>query len=101
MTKKSKIMPFGGKILVQRIVEKEVKKGGIIIPDTVKEKPQQGKIVEISDDPCYQSGAEVKFKTCLSKGDTILFGKFAGTEIEFEGEEYIIMDKTDILAIIK
>lgn len=100
MAKQNKLMPIGGKILVQRMEEKEVKKGGIIIPDTVKEKPQQGKIIEVSEDPCYQGGTEVKIR-CLKKGDKVLFGKFAGTEIEFDGEEYIIMDKTDILAVIE
>lgn len=99
--KKSKIMPFGGKILVKRIEKTEVKKGGIIIPDTVKEKPQQGEIIAISNMPCDEKGKSTTFDPCLKKGDKVLFGKFAGTEIEHDNEEYIIMDQTDILAIIK
>lgn len=99
--KEKKIKPFGGRILIQRIEKEEVKKGGIIIPDTAKEKPQQGKVIAVSGDPCYQSGQKIEFNECMEEGDIVLFGKFAGTEIEFEGESYIIMEQTDILAKIK
>ncbi len=94
-TKTKKIMPIGGRILVQRVEEKEVKKGGIIIPDTAKEKPQQGKVIEVSKMPGSTEEPAVK------KGDIVLFGKYAGTEVEFEGEEYIIMEINDILGVIK
>ncbi len=100
MAKTNKIQPFGGKILVKRTEENEVKMGGIIIPDTAKEKPQQGEIIAVSKMPCDEKGNSKTFDPCLKPGDKVLFGKYAGTEIEFEGEDYIIMDQTDILAII-
>lgn len=99
MAKTTKIQPFGGKILVKRIEEKEMKKGGIIIPDTAKEKPQQGEIIAVSAIPCDDKKKDAG--PCLKAGDKVLFGKYAGTEIEYDGEEYIIMEQTDILAIIK
>ncbi len=99
--KKCKIMPFGGKILVKRIEKNEEKKGSIIIPDNAKEKPQQGEIIAISKMPCDEKGKSTTFDPCLKLGDKVLFGKFAGTEMEFEGEDYTIMEQTDILAIIK
>ncbi len=93
MAKESKIQPINGKILIKRLEEKEVKKGSIIIPDTAKEKPQQGEVVAASK---KLDGSEPDVKP----GDIVLFGKYSGTEIEFDGVEYLIMDSTDILAII-
>jgi len=88
------VRPINRKVLVKR-TEEEVKKGSIIIPDTVKEKPQKGKVIEVAkvgkdDDPMQ-----------VKKGDRILFGKYAGTEIEIDKEEYLIMAEDDIFAIIE
>jgi chaperonin GroES len=93
-----KIKPLYDHILVERI-EEEVKKGGIIIPDTAKEKPQQGKVIAVGrgrrDDKGNPMALEVK------KGDTILFGKYAGTEIKIEDKDYLIIREDDILGIVE
>jgi chaperonin GroES len=89
------IEPVGRRVLVQRLEEEEeTKTGGIIVPDTAKEKPQQGIVKNVAkvskdDDPLP-----------VKKGDKILFGKYGGTEVEFEGEEYLILSEDDILAKI-
>ena len=87
-----KVKPINRKILVKR-VEEEIKKGGIIIPDTAKEKPQKGKVIEVAKVGKDDEPMQVK------KGDKVLFGKYAGTEIEIDNEEYLIMAEDDILAI--
>lgn len=87
-----KVKPINRKILVKRI-EEEIKKGGIIIPDTAKEKPQKGKVIEVAKVGKDDEPMQVK------KGDKVLFGKYAGTEIEIDNEEYLIMAEDDILAI--
>jgi chaperonin GroES len=89
-----KIKPINRRVLVERI-EEEVKKGGIIIPDTAKEKPQKGKVIEVAKVGKEDEPMPVK------KGDKILFAKYAGTEIEMDGKEYIIMTDDDILAVIE
>ena len=88
------IEPVGRRVLVQRLDEEEKKKGGIIVPDTAKEKPQEGVVKNVAkvgkdDDPLP-----------VKKGDKILFGKYSGTEIEYNGEEYLILGEDDILAKI-
>ncbi|RKX66507.1 co-chaperone GroES [candidate division TA06 bacterium] len=90
-----KIVPINRKILVQRIEPEEVVKGGIIIPDTAKEKPQQGKVIAVAKVSEDDEPMPVKVN------DTIIFSKYAGTEIELEGEKYIIMAEDDILAIVE
>ncbi len=90
-----KIVPINRKILVQRLEAEEVVKGGIIIPDTAKEKPQQGKVIAVAKVSEDDEPMPVKVN------DTIIFSKYAGTEIELEGEKYIIMGEDDILAIIE
>ncbi len=88
-----KIRPINRKVLVKRI-EEEVKKGGIIIPDTAKEKPQKGEVVEVAKVGKDEDPMQVK------KGDKVLFGKYAGTEIEVDSKDYLIMSEEDILAVI-
>ncbi len=90
-----KIQPIGRRVLVERLEPEEVKKGGIIIPDTVKEKPQQGKVIAVAKPGKDEEPIQVK------KGDKILFSKYAGTEIEMDGKEYLMMQEDDILAVIK
>lgn len=90
-----KIVPIGRRVLIERLEQEEVKKGGIIVPDTAKEKPQQGKVVAVAKPGKDEEPIPVK------TGDRILFGKYSGTEIEIEGKEYLIIQEDDILAVIK
>ncbi len=90
-----KIQPIGRKVLIERLEAEEIKKGGIIIPDTAKEKPQQGKVIAVAKPGKDEDPIPVK------PGDKILFGKYAGTEIEIEDKEYLMIQEDDILGIIK
>lgn len=92
------IRPLHDHILVERI-EEEVKKGGIIIPDTAKEKPQQGKVIAVGDGRKDDKGNRIPLD--VKKGDTILFGKYAGTEVKIEDKEYLIIREDDVLGIIE
>jgi chaperonin GroES len=94
-----KVRPLQDRILVQRIEEEETTKGGIIIPDTAKEKPQQGKVIAVGKGKMLDNGTRVE--PDVKAGDQILFGKYAGTEIKIEGEEYLIMREDDILGIME
>jgi chaperonin GroES len=93
-----KIRPLYDHILVERI-EEEMKKGGIIIPDTAKEKPQQGKVIAIGGGRKDDKGKKIPLE--VNKGDTILFGKYAGTEIKIEDKDYLIIREDDILGIVE
>lgn len=93
-----KIKPLHDRILVERIEEEE-KKGGIIIPDTAKEKPQQGKVVAVGSGRKDESGKRIPMD--VKKGDTILFGKYAGTEIRITDKEYLILREEDVLGIVE
>ncbi|MEO0216613.1 MAG: co-chaperone GroES [candidate division WOR-3 bacterium] len=93
-----KIKPLHDHILVERI-EEEVKKGGIIIPDTAKEKPQQGKVIEVGDGKKDEKGNRIPLD--VKKGDIILFGKYAGTEVKIEDKEYLIIREDDVLGIVQ
>lgn len=93
-----KIKPLGDRVLVKPVEEKEVKKGGIIIPDTAKEKPQEGKVVAVGPGKVDDSGKKIPMD--VKEGDTVLYGKYSGTEIKLDGEEYLIMHQDDILGII-
>ena len=93
-----KIKPLHDHILVER-VEEEMKKGGIIIPDTAKEKPQQGKVVAVGDGRRDEKGNKIPLE--VKKGDTILFGKYAGNEIKLVDKEYLIIREDDVLGIIE
>ncbi len=93
-----KIKPIHDHILVER-VEEEMKKGGIIIPDTAKEKPQQGKVVAVGDGRRDEKGNKIPLD--VKKGDTILFGKYAGNEIKLVDKEYLIIREDDVLGIIE
>ncbi|MEW5724661.1 MAG: co-chaperone GroES [Thermodesulfobacteriota bacterium] len=94
-----KVRPLQDRVLVQRIEEEETTKGGIIIPDTAKEKPQQGKIIAVGKGKVLENGTRVE--PDVKKGDKILFGKYSGTEIKLEGQEYLIMREDDILGVIE
>ncbi len=94
-----KIKPLGDRILVQRIEEEETKKGGIIIPDTAKEKPMQAKIIEVGSGRRDENGKIIPLE--VKKGDKVLIGKYAGTEVTVQDKEYLIMREEDVLAIIE
>jgi chaperonin GroES len=92
------VRPLGDRVLVQPIEEEELKKGGIIIPDTAKEKPQEGKVVALGTGKVNEEGKKIDFT--VKKGDRVLISKYGGTEIKVEGENYLIMREDDILGII-
>ena len=94
-----KIKPLADRLLVKRMEEEEVKKGGIIIPDTAKEAPQQGKVIAVGTGRMPQDGKRIPLE--VKEGDRVLFGKYAGTEVEIEDEEYLIMREDDVLGIIE
>jgi len=94
-----KLRPLQDRILVQRVEEEEKTKGGIIIPDTAKEKPAEGKIVSVGKGKLDENGKRITPE--VKKGDRILFGKYSGTEVKIEGEEYLIMREEDVLGIIE
>lgn len=96
---KINVIPMRDRILVKRLEEKEVTKGGIIIPDTAKEKPVEGRVVAIGEGKTLENGTVIR--PCVIVGDKILFGKYAGTEIKIEGEEYLIMRDDDVLCRIE
>src|SRR2546429_9380765 len=92
------VRPLGDRVLVQPIEEQETKKGGIIIPDTAKEKPQEGKVVALGTGKVNEDGKKVEFT--VKKGDKVLISKYGGTEIKVEGETYQNIRKEDNLGII-
>ena len=94
-----KVRPLHDRILVRRIEEEEKSKGGIIIPDTAKEKPQEGKVIAVGKGKVNEDG-ELR-PLDVHKGDRILFGKYSGTEIELEGEEHLIIREDDVLAVLE
>jgi chaperonin GroES len=94
-----KLVPLNDRIIVKRTEEEQVTKGGIIIPDTAKEKPQEGKVIAIGKGKTTEDGKVIPLD--VKVGDKILFGKYGGTEIKIEGEELLIMREEDILGIIE
>jgi chaperonin GroES len=90
--------PLGDRILVKRVEEETKTKGGIIIPDTAKEKPQEGEVVSVGAGARDDSGKIVPLE--LKSGDRILFGKWSGTEVKIEGEDLLIMKESDVLGVI-
>jgi chaperonin GroES len=94
-----KIRPLQDRVIVRRLEEEEKTKGGIIIPDTAKEKPQEGKVVAVGKGKVTEDGKVIPLD--VKVGDKILFGKYSGTEIKIGGEEHLIMREEDILGIIE
>jgi chaperonin GroES len=95
----AKIKPLGEKVLVKRLEAEEKTAGGIVLPDTAKEKPKQGKVVALGSGRQLDSGDTIPFQ--VKKGNVVLFGSFAGTEVTVDGEEYLLMSESDILAIVE
>ena len=94
-----KIRPLADKVLVERLEAETTTSGGIVLPDSAKEKPQRGKIVNVGTGKLLDDGTYQKLQ--VKKGDTVLFTSYAGTEIKASGKEYMIMEESDILAIIE
>ncbi len=94
----AKVRPLHDRILVKRIEEQEVKKGGIIIPDTAKEKPQEGEVVAVGEGRRLESGERQPMD--VKVGDLVLFGKYSGTDVMIDDEEYLILREEDVFAII-
>ena len=93
-----KIRPLHDRLLVERLEEKEVKKGGIIIPDTAKEKPQEAKVIAGGTGKVTDEGKRIPLD--VKAGDKILFGKYSGSEVKIDDKEYLIMREDDVLAIL-
>jgi chaperonin GroES len=94
-----KFRPMADRVLVQPIEEEEVKKGGIIIPDTAKEKPQEGKVVALGSGKKDDDGKVIPFE--VKTGDRVLYSKYGGTEVTIDDEKYLIMREDDILGIVQ
>jgi chaperonin GroES len=92
------VKPLGDRVLVQPIEQEEVKKGGIIIPDTAKEKPQEGKVVAVGAGKRDDNGKLIPMD--VKKGDRVLFSKYGGTEIKIDGKDHLIMREDDILGVL-
>jgi chaperonin GroES len=94
-----KIRPLSDKVLVERVEAEAKTAGGIVLPDAAKEKPQKGKIIAVGEGKLLEDGTRKQVQ--VKKGDLVLFTSYAGTEIKVDGKEYLIMDETDIMAVIE
>jgi chaperonin GroES len=94
-----KVRPLHDQVIVQRLEEEEKTKGGIIIPDTAKEKPIEGKVIAVGAGRIKKDGTKIPLE--VKKGNRVLYAKYTGTEVKIDGEEYLIMKEDDILAIIE
>ena len=92
------VRPLHDRLLVKRIEESETVKGGIIIPDTAKEKPQEGEVIAVGNGKTLDNGTKVALD--VKAGDKILFGKYSGTDIKIDGEEYMILREDEVLAVV-
>jgi chaperonin GroES len=92
------LRPLGDRVVVKRIEEEAKTKGGIVLPDTAKEKPQRGKVIAVGSGRVLDNGTKVPLE--VKEGDTVVFAKYGGTEIEIDGEEYIILSERDLLAVL-
>src|SRR5438132_2562272 len=93
-----KVVPVNDKIVVKRVEAEEKTAGGIVLPDTAKEKPKQGKILSLGDGKLLENGKRVPFQ--VKEGDRVLFSSYAGNEVTLDGEEFLIMTEEDILAVV-
>ncbi|MEA1926683.1 MAG: co-chaperone GroES [Candidatus Auribacterota bacterium] len=93
------IQPLGERVLVQRLEAEEIKKGGIIIPESAQEKPMEAKVIALGTGKVLDDGTKVDFE--VKKGDRILIGKYSGTDVKIDDNEYLILGQDDILAIVK
>ena len=96
--KQPKIRPLGEKVLIKRLEAEEMTRGGIVLPDSAQEKPRRGTVLSLGDGKVLDDGSRADFQ--VKKGDVVLFSSYGGTEIKVDGEEYMLMDESDILAIL-
>lgn len=96
---KVKVRPLGDKVLIKRLESESTTAGGIVLPESAKEKPRRGRVQAVGDGKLLDTGE--RSKPQVKKGDEVLFSSYAGTEIKLDGEEFIIMDESDILAILE
>jgi chaperonin GroES len=95
----AKVRPLGDKVLIKRLEAQERTKGGIVIPDTAKEKPKEGRVVALGTGRVLDDGTTVPFQ--VKSGDRVLFSSYSGTDVKLEGEDFIIMGEDDILAVLE
>lgn len=98
-TTKTKLRPLYDRILVKRVEEEEVRRGGIIIPDTAREKPQEGKVIAVGNGKVTEDGKTIPLQ--VKVGDRVLFGKYSGSEVKIDDEEYLILREDDILGVLE
>ena len=96
---KTVIKPLGDRVVVKRIEEEPKTKGGIVLPDTAKEKPQKGKVIAVGTGRVLENGQRVPLE--VKEGDIVVFAKYGGTEIKIDGEEYVILSERDLLAVLQ
>jgi len=94
-----KFRPLNDKVLVKRLEAEEVTKGGIVLPDTAREKPKEGRVIALGDGKLLDDGKRAPFQVAV--GDRVLFSSYAGTDVKIEGEEYLILSEDDILAVVE
>ncbi|MDQ7780848.1 MAG: co-chaperone GroES [Planctomycetota bacterium] len=94
-----KLIPIGDKVIVERLAAEERTKGGIVLPDTAKEKPKEGRVISVGEGRLLDGGSRAK--PSVKQGDRIIFASYAGSEVKVEGKEYLIMNDEDILAVIE
>jgi chaperonin GroES len=99
MAKAPKIKPLGQNVLLRRLEAEEKTKGGIILPDTAKEKPREGEILALGEGELDKNGKHKDFQ--VKEGDRVIFSSYAGTEVKFNGEEYLILSEDDILGVVE
>jgi len=98
-TKTLNLVPLGDRVIVKPLPQEEVTKGGIILPDTAKEKPMQGEVLAVGNGKLLDNGTKVPME--VKAHDKVLYGKYSGTEVKIDGEEYLIVKESEILAIVK
>jgi len=96
---KMEVVPLGDRVLVKPLEAEEKTKGGIVLPDTAKEKPQEGEVIAVGDGKLLDNGQKVPLQ--VKKGDRVLYGKYSGTEVKIDGVDHLIVREEDILAIVK
>ncbi|MFC0190492.1 co-chaperone GroES [Fictibacillus aquaticus] len=92
------LKPLGDRIVIELVASEEKTASGIVLPDTAKEKPQEGKVVAVGTGRVADNGERIALE--VSEGDTVIYSKYAGTEVKYEGKEYLILRETDVLAIV-
>jgi len=93
-----KVVPLGDKVVIKRLESEQTTAGGIVLPDTAQERPQQGRVLSLGDGRLMSNGSRLQHQ--VSEGDRVLFARYAGTEVEVDGEELLIMNEDEILAVV-